>query len=183
MEMNLENDEIIIWESPSHMIIDGAVVNGGIIITSKRLVFFQKDRKRFFGTNGKVNDIWELGLNRILGVSRFEKSNIDYPMIRIHYKEDDVFFTFPDYKEKPTLSAMIIFINHARLIDRIMGVMKNIDGNLKEGNLQTGEKVPELMFETPLRADEECHQCGKPLMEEDIDKLSEDIKECLSCVK
>lgn len=181
--MNLENDEMIIWESPSHMIMDGAVVVGGITITNKRLVFFQKDRKRFFGTNGNVHDIWELGINKIHDINTFEKSNIDFPMIRIRYKEDEVFFTFPDYDEKQTLYAMLIFVNHARMMDRIMAVMKNIDSNLKSGDLNIGEKVPDLMFEEPHKADEECFQCGKPLLEEDIDQLSEDIKECLSCVK
>ena len=63
--MNLENDEMIIWDSPSQMIIGGAVVVGALIITNRRIVFYQKDRKRFLASEGEIRDIWELGINRV----------------------------------------------------------------------------------------------------------------------
>ncbi|MGA1823000.1 MAG: hypothetical protein ACMUIG_10795 [Thermoplasmatota archaeon] len=180
--MKLMNDELIVWKNRSHMIFNGEPIFGEINITNKRVVFTHKDVPGFLPIKKKDQDFWELDIGRIKEVNMHSVKGADYPVIRIHYKEDDVFLTFPDHEPRSTLASLIIFINHARMIEKMMSVMRNIDLSLKKGTLEIGEKIPELTVEYPAKADEECYQCGKTLLDEEIDNLSEEYQECLSCV-
>jgi hypothetical protein len=182
MKLKLNNDELIVWKSPAHMIMKGEVVIGEIMVTNKSISFAQREEKRFLSSNNKMNDLWELELNRIQDVNMHRITGIMYPMVRIRYRENEVFFTFPDREPTQTITALIVFINHAMLIERIMGLMKNMERGLDSGSLKLGEKVPNLMVDLPHKADEGCFQCGKILLDEEIDKLSEDVRECLSCI-
>jgi len=179
--MELKNDEMVLWENPSRMIIKGAVTEGSLLVTNRRLAFVAKEQPRYWPSSSKNTDLWELGINRVQSIDLHSLSSVKYPVIRVHYKESDVYFTFPDHDAKATLTALIVFVNHARLIDRIMSVMKSLDRSLKNGTLSVGEKVPNLMIDTPYKADEGCFQCGKPLFEDELDEMAKDVKECLSC--
>lgn len=180
--MKLQNDELIIWKNRSHMIFSGEPIFGEICITNKRLIFTHKDVPGFIPMKRNEVDFWELDIGKVREVNMHDVPGVDYPVIRIHYKEDDVYLTFPDHEPRSTLASMIIFINHARMIEKMMVLMRNIDHSLDKGTLEIGDRLPELKIELPSRADEECYQCGKTLIEEEIDNISEEYQECLSCV-
>jgi hypothetical protein len=182
--MELAYDEIQVWNESCHMIMNGEVVTGDLTITNKRMVFRVDNHSRF-GSKKKRNleDFWELPVGHVHEVNLHEKVGINYPMVRVRYKEDEVFFTFPDHQPRQLATALIVFINHARLIERVMGVMRSLDGSLREGNLQVGERLPHIMIDVPQRADEDCLQCGQPLLDEEFEALSDDIRECISCMR
>ena len=180
--MKMDNDDMIIWKQRSHMIMNGEVVKGEVTITTKSMIFMQHDDPRIFLREKKERKIWDLDLGRIKDISLFKGNEKDFPFIRIHYKENDVYFTFPDSRPKSTIAAMIIFINHGRTISRMMNIAKNIGSSLMDGTLDIGEKLPKLIKDLPTKVDEECYQCGEPLMEDDITQITTNIRECLSCI-
>lgn len=180
--MKLQNDEMIIWKQRSHMMIKGAVVIGEVAITTKRMVFLQYEDPRALVKKKTEKDIWELEIDNVKDINLYEMNGKDFPFLRVHYRESDAFFTFPDSDPRSTVAAMIIFINHARTIMKMVNTMNNIERNLKAGTLNLGEELPKFITELPMKADDECHQCGKPLIEDELDQLAQDVRECLSCV-
>ncbi len=180
--MELGTDEILVWNEPCHMIMKGGVVFGDLTITNKRLLYRAKDTPKFLSHSSKFNDFWDLDVSKVSEINIHNMVGMDHPMIRIRYKEDEVFLRFPDYDPRKAATALIVFVNHARLIERVMSVMRSIDGSLKEGNLNVGENLPHIMIDLPNKADEECFQCGKPLVEDEIDTLTDQIKECFGCI-
>jgi len=182
--MNLEKDELMIWEEPSNMIINGEVTNGYLIMTNKRLAFFQMQniKPSLFMRKAQENvDIWEHDIWGAIDLSLLDMKGFDHPLVRIRYKEGEAFFTFPGLKPKPAIAAMIVFMNHARLISKNMDLMKNINENLKSGAREVGARLPRLVIDQPMRSDETCHQCAKTMLEEETNTLSSEIRECLTC--
>ena len=106
--MDLDYDEMVIWEEPSHMIIHGEVTDGYMLLTNKRLVFVQmREIKPSILMRKRVEnvDIWELDIWNVQDLSLLEMNIYDHPLIRVRYKEGEVYFTFPDLKPRPTLAA------------------------------------------------------------------------------
>ena len=180
--MKMDNDDMTIWKQSSHMIMNGEVIKGDVLITTRNIVFMQYDDPRIFLREKKGREIWDLGLERIMDINLYDGNEKDFPFIRIHYKENDAYFTFPDSDPKSTIAAMIIFINHGRTISRMMNITKNIGSSLKDGTLDIGEELPKLIKDLPMKVDEECYQCGKPLMDDDMSQITTNIRECLSCI-
>jgi len=179
--MELGQDEIMIWNQKGHMIMKGEVVNGDLTVTNKRLVFRSVDDPTFLSRKITTTDLWELETGRVLEIHTHEMVGFDHPMIRIRYKEDEVFLRFPEFGPRETATALVVFINHARLFERLMSVMKNVEESLKEGNLNVGENLPHILIDVPNRVDEDCFQCGKPLLEKEFEELNEQVKECILC--
>ncbi|MGA1873418.1 MAG: hypothetical protein ACMUHY_07070 [Thermoplasmatota archaeon] len=182
--MNLKNDELVVWEEPSHMIIHGDVTDGYLFLTNRRMVFVQMPKLRpslFMRSSNNNVDLWELDIWNIQDVALLEMRKFKHPLVRVRYKEGEAYFTFPDLQPKPALAAMVVFINHARLINKNMSLMDNIRSNLRSGELKVGERLPRLVIEQPVRTDESCHQCAKTMLEEETDILASEIRECLLC--
>jgi hypothetical protein len=179
--MELESNEIMIWDQKCHMIINGEVLYGDLIITNNRMVFRSVDDPTFLSRKITTTDIWDLETERVLEVNVHEMVGFDHPLIRVRYKEDEVFFRFPEYGSREAATALVVFINHARLIKRLMSVMKNVEESLKEGNLVVGEKLPHILVDVPNKADEDCFQCGKSLIGNELELINEQVKECLMC--
>jgi len=182
--MNLDNDELIIWEEPSHMIIHGEITDGYILLTNKRMAFIQMhDIKPSILMRKTVEnvEIWKQDIWDIQDLSLLEMNIYDHPLVRIRYKEGEVYFTFPNLKPRPTLAALIVLLNHARLINKNVSMLKNINDTLTAGTLEVGERLPRLVIDQPVRADETCHQCAKTMLEEETNILSTEIRECLLC--
>ena len=180
--MKLENDELVVWKDKGDMIFNGEVVRGILTITNRRLFFQEDNNPRSFIGRREQNDLWDLDIWKVMGANIIEMSGMDYPMIRINYKEHEVFFTFPDKDPRQTLAGIIVFINHARMIERIMGLMKSVEKNLKNRSLEVGERTPDLIEDIPHKADENCYQCGKTLLEDEMAELNEEYQECLRCI-
>ncbi|MBN1389279.1 MAG: hypothetical protein JXA22_01410 [Candidatus Thermoplasmatota archaeon] len=182
--MILNNNEMILWEEPSNLIIKGEVTSGHLFLTNRRMVFVQMQvsgpslLKR--NTRSDVT-LWEQDIWGVMDVSLLDMMNFKHPLVRIRYKEGEVFLTFPTLEPKPALAAMVVFINHARLISKNMSLMENIRDNLRSGELKVGERLPRLVIDQPMRSDETCHQCAKTMLEEETDILASEIKECLMC--
>ena len=123
----------------------------------------------------------EKDIDRVKDINLYQVNGRDFPYIRVHYKENDVYFTFPDSDPRSTVAAMIIFVNHAWTISKMVINIKNIERSLRSGTLNMGEDLPKFLTELPRKADEECHQCGKSLIEDELDMLAQDVRECLSC--
>lgn len=182
--MNLENDELVIWEEASNMIINGSFTNGYFFLTNKRMAFVQTHeiRPSFLLRKIKENiDLWEMDIWKVIDLSLMDINGYDHPLVRVRYKESEVFFTFPDLDPKPAYAAMVVFLNHARLIHKNMDLLKNINENLKSGKLEVGERMPRMVIDQPMRTDESCHQCAKTMLEEETNILSTEIRECLMC--
>jgi hypothetical protein len=182
--MDLENDELVVWEEPSHMIIHGEVTDGYLLLTNRRMVFIQMKKMKpsiFLRGSDKNTDLWDLDIWKVMDVSLMDMKKFDHPLVRVRYKEGEVFFTFPNLKPKPALAAMIVFINHARLISKNMSLMNSIRESLRSGELEVGERMPRLVIEQQMRADETCHQCAKTILEEETNILASEIRECLTC--
>jgi hypothetical protein len=180
--MKLQNDELIIWKDQCNMILAGEIVKGELVITNRRLYFQEGKNPHSFKVWRDKSDLWDLDIWKVKDAALMEFQGIDYPMIRLRYSEHEVFFTFPDYDPRQSLAGIIVFINHARMIEKLMDLMRNVERNLKSGNLNVGEEMPKLRVETPTKADEECYQCGKTLLEEDIDEIAQEVKECMNCI-
>ncbi|MGA1792946.1 MAG: hypothetical protein ACMUHM_03255 [Thermoplasmatota archaeon] len=183
--MNLKNDELVVWEEPSHMMIHGKVTDGYLLLTNKRMVYVQTQKIKpslFMRGNGSNNtDIWELDIWKVMDVSLLEMKKFRHPLVRIRYKEGEAFFTFPNLEPRPAIAALVVFLNHARLISKNMSLMHNIRDNLRTGDLEVGERLPRLVIEQPMRSDETCHQCAKTMLEDETDILASEIRECLLC--
>ena len=179
--MELGNNEIMVWNQKCHMIMNGEVVYGDMSVTNKRMVFRSVDDPTFLSRKITTTDLWELETARVLEINVHEMVGYNHPMIRVRYKEDEIYLRFPEYGDREVATALVVFVNHARLIERLMTVMHNVEESLKEGNLTVGEKLPHIMIDVPNRADEECFQCGKPLLENEFDQLNEQVKECILC--
>ncbi len=180
--MKIDHDEIIVWDRNGQMILGGKVSRGRVMVTNKKIAFVSMDEPGLFGGKKKESDLWDLEIGKVVDINLHEKTGIEFPMVRVHYKEGDVFLTFPDLKPKPTVAAFISFVNSARMIERLMSVMRNLDKNLINNTLVVGEKLPELKGGLPGKADEECHQCGKTMLDDEMDKVSTEVNECISCV-
>jgi len=180
--MKLQNDELIIWKDNGDMILDGEVVNGELIITNRRINFRGGDSPRSILGRKESADLWDLDIWKVKEVTIIEIRGIKYPMIRLSYSEHEVYFTFPKHEPRQTLAGIVVFINHARMIERIMDLMKNVDRSLKKRTLNVGENIPQLRDENPKKADENCYQCGKTLLEDELDEIDEEVKECMSCI-
>lgn len=179
--MELGNDEIVVWNQQCHMIMKGDVIYGDLTVTNKRLLFRSVDDPTFLSRKRNRTDLWELETRKVLDINVHELVGYDHPMIRVRYKEEQVLLRFPDFGAREAATALIVFVNHARLIERLMSVMHSVDESLKEGNLNVGEKLPHILIDVPARADEDCFQCGKPLLEDEFDQLNEQVKECILC--
>lgn len=182
--MNLKNEELVVWEEPSHMIIHGEVMDGYLLLTNRRMAFvqMQKVKPSIFMRSTESNvDIWELDIWNIIDITLLDMANFKHPLVRIRYKEGETFFTFPNLEPKPAVAALVVFVNHARLISKNMSLMENIRENLRSGELEVGERLPRLVIDQPMRSDETCHQCAKTMLEEETDILASEIKECLVC--
>ncbi len=179
--MKLQNDEMIIWKQRSHMMLKGEVVIGEVAITTRRMVFLQYDDPRILRKEKTERDVWELDIDRIKDINLYQVNGRDFPYIRVHYKENDVYLTFPDSDPRSTVAAMIIFVNHAWTISKMVTNIKNIERSLMSGTLNMGEDLPKFVTDLPRKADEECHQCGKSLIEDELDMIAQDVRECLSC--
>ena len=182
--MDLDHNEMVIWEEPSHMIIHGEVTDGFLLMTNKRIVFLQMQEIRpSILMRKKIEnvDIWELGIWDVQDLSLLEMNIYDHPLVRIRYKEGEAYFTFPNLRPKPTLAALIVVLNHARLINKNISMLDNINDNLKSGSLEVGERMPRLVIDQPVRTDESCHQCAKTMLEEETNILSSEIRECIMC--
>lgn len=180
--MKIENNHMTIWNQPSHMIMNGEIIPGEVEITTSNIMFRQKDDRGIFVKERKKRDVWDLDLERIKEISLYSGKEMDLQFIRIHYKENDVYFTFPGNDPRSMVSAMIIFINHGKTISRMMNTTKNIGTSLQNGTLELGEKLPKLIEDLPTKVDEECFQCGKPMIDDGTSQLTSNINECLSCV-
>jgi len=182
--MNLRNDELVVWEEPAHMIIHGEVTDGYLLLTNGRMVFVQIQKMKpslFMRNSNGSSDIWDLDIWNVMDVSLLDMKKFDHPLVRIRYKEGEAFFTFPNLEPKPALAAIVVFINHARLISKNVSLMHNIRDNLRSGDLKVGERLPHLVIEQPMRTDETCHQCAKTMLEEETAQLASEIRECLLC--
>jgi len=180
--MIIEKDELVVWEEKSHMIIGGEVVDGTFMITNRRLLFVQiTDQRSLMKVKRTESEIWEVGIWDVLDLDLMEMKRFGFPLVRVRYKEDEVFFTFPDLKPRPALAAMVVFMNHARLINKNVSLMKNIVDNLRSGELKVGERMPKLVIDQPMRLDETCHQCAKTMLEEETNLLASEIRECIIC--
>jgi len=180
--MKIDNDEIVVWDRNCHMILGGKVSKGRIMVTNKKLGFISVDEPGLLGGRKKESDLFELEIGKVHDINLHERTGIDFPMVRVQYKEGSAFFTFPDHEPRPAVAAFISFVNSARMIERLMSVMRNLDKNLNNKTLVVGEKLPELKGGLPSKADEECHQCGKTLIDDEMDKISIEVNECISCV-
>jgi hypothetical protein len=182
--MDLENNEMMIWEEPSHMMIHGKVTEGYLLLTNKRMAFVQMQETKpsiLIRKTTRNVDIWELGIWDIQDLSLMELNKHNHPLIRVRYKEGETFFTFPKLEPRPTLAALIVLLNHARLINKNISMLENIVDNLNSGTLEVGERMPRMVIDQPVRPDESCHQCAKTMLEEETNILSQEIKECLMC--
>jgi hypothetical protein len=182
--MDLENNEMVIWEEPSHMVIHGEVTDGYLLLTNKRMVFIQMQKIKpsiLMRKTVENVEIWEQDIWDVQDLALLEMNIYDHPLIRIRYKEGEVYFTFPQLKPKPALAALIVFLNHARLIHKNVSMMKNINDSLTSGTLEIGERMPRLVIDQPVRTDESCHQCAKTMLEEETNMLSSEIRECIMC--
>jgi hypothetical protein len=178
-----ENDDMMIWRENAHMIINGEVMDGEMMITTRSVYFSQTDRKGFLMKERPERIIWDLPISGIKDIHVHEVEGHAAPFIRIRYSENDAFFTFPGRDLEQTQAALIIFINHSRTISRLMENARNIGVNWDEGNLSIGEDPPRLLTGLPSKVDEECLQCGKPMAGDEVDQLVQDIRECLTCVE
>jgi hypothetical protein len=182
VKMIIENDELVIWAERSRMIIGGDVVEGTLMLTNKSMTFVQARDVRSFITRKKEDvEIWKRDIWDILSIDLLNVKGFKYPAARVRYKEEEVYFTFPDLEPNPTIAAMIVFVNHARLINKNISLVHNIEKNLKSGELKVGDRLPKLVIDQPLRPDETCHQCAKTMLEQETDELSSEIHECLIC--
>lgn len=180
--MKIDNDEIVVWDRNCQMILGGKVSKGRILVTNKKLGFISIDEPGFLSGKKKESDLFELEIGKVQDINLHERTGIDFPMVRVLYKEGSVFFTFPDHEPRPAVAALISFVNSARMIERLMIVMRNLDHNLNNKTLIVGETLPVLKVGLSSKADEECHQCGKTLIDDEMDKVSTEVNECISCV-
>ena len=180
--MMIDKDELVVWEEKSHMIIGGEIVDGTFMITNKKLMFVQVPNQRnLIRMNRKESRIWDMDIWNVLDIGLMETNKFRFPLVRIRYREDEVFFTFPNLEPRPAIAAMVVFINHARLISKNVSLMQNIVENLRSGDLRVGERLPKLVIDQPMRPDETCHQCAKTMLEEETDLLASEIRECIIC--
>jgi hypothetical protein len=183
--MNLDRDEMVVWEEESNMVIHGEVTKGFFIMTNKRMMFIQVQEIRpslFMRGAMKDVEIWELGIWKVLDLNMMDINGFNHPLVRIRYKEGEAFFTFPRLEPRPAYAAMVVFLNHARLIQKNTDLLENIKENLRSGELKIGERLPQMVIDQPMRPDETCHQCAKTMLEEETNKLSSEINECLVCM-
>lgn len=179
--MILSNDEMMIWSGKAHMVIGGDISGGDLVITNRRLGFITEDQKRTIFTQRKVTDLWEIDIWKVMDVELIGMKGYEHPLIRFRYKEDETYFTFPDLEPRPALAAIIVFINHARLFSKNMALLRSIDSSLSKGELELGERLPKLVIDQQMKADETCHQCAKEMLVEESDRLSSEISECIYC--
>ncbi|MFW3145296.1 MAG: hypothetical protein ACMUIE_00610 [Thermoplasmatota archaeon] len=179
--MILSNDEMVLWTGFSHMVIGGDITGGELIITNKRLCFVTEEQKKSIFSNRKLSDLWELDVWKIMDIELIDTNSFKEPVLRFRYKEGETYFTFPKLEPRPTLAAVIVIINHARLINKNISLLRSINDGLAQGSLKVGERLPKLVIDQPMRTDQTCHQCAKDMLESESDLLSNEIKECLVC--
>jgi hypothetical protein len=73
-----------------------------------------------------------------------------------------------------------LFVNSARRIEREMDLIRGVGRSLKDDTLHVHGKVPELIKDIPLPADQVCFQCGKGLDEPSVIDPN-DTTECTVC--
>lgn len=163
------------------MLIGGDISKGEFIITNRRLVFANISQQKSIFHRENITDLWEIGIWEILDIELLDVKNFNYPFIRFRYKEDETYFTFPDYEPRPTLAALIIFINHARVFLKTQSLLRSIGRNLAKNKLEVGERLPNLVIDQPLRSDQTCHQCAKEMLTNDTEQIATEIEECIYC--
>ncbi|MCK7483188.1 MAG: hypothetical protein M0C28_43650 [Candidatus Moduliflexus flocculans] len=108
--MKIDNDEIVVWDRNCQMILGGKISRGRILVTNKKVAFVSHDEPGLLGGKKKESDLWELEIGKVSDINLHEKTGIEFPMVRVHYKEGDVFLTFPDHQPKPTVAALHLLL-------------------------------------------------------------------------
>lgn len=177
--MEIRNDELIIWKDKAHMVVNGPAAIGEFLVTNKRLAFIVNSEPTIFSRSVR-SDIWDLSIERVMDVDTYDLKGLPHPVIRIRYSEDDAYFTFPDSSPRSSLAAMRLFINAARRIEGQLDVMKGVSLSLKEDTLLSGGTIPELIKDVPRPADQVCYQCGKGLVDPEVED-PDDTTTCTVC--
>ena len=178
-QMDLRNDELMIWKDKARMMINGPTATGELIITNKRIAFIAKSDPTYFSKAKKTN-LWDIAIDRVQDVDEHMFQGLDHPVIRIHYTESDNYFTFPDSEPKASLAAIRLFINSARRIERELDLMRGVGRSLKDDTLHLHGKMPELIKDIPKPADQVCFQCGNNLHEPSAED-PDDTSTCTVC--
>lgn len=177
--MELRNDEMIIWKEKAHMLVNGPAAAGEFVITNKRMAFFADSETTILRRSTR-STLWDIAIGRVQDIDLRDLKGLDHPVIRIHYAENDLFFTFPESAPKTSLAAIRLFVNSARRIEKEMDLMRGVSRSLKDDRLHLHGKLPDLIKDIPLPADQVCFQCGKELQEAAIVD-PDDISECTVC--
>jgi len=177
----LNDSELVVWSERSQMVIGGGVTQGQFVMTTRRLSFVTEEDRTSIFFNRKPTDLWELDIWNVLDMELLEMKGFDLPLIRIRYKEGERFFTFPSLAPRPTLGGVIVLLNYARLMDKNVALTRSIGKALRDGELDVGERIPKIVVDQPMKADEVCHQCAKEMLVQDTDRLSGEVRECIMC--